>query len=136
MSEANELPASRELDALVLARLGWRWYRFGEIDAYILESNRQYPTWVECPIDFLPSEEKVHPSFVTPSPSTSVADAMWALEKVTQSPECGWKLVRRGPGEHECLIWTAAGDNGAVEADTLPLAICRAVMGMREVKHA
>jgi hypothetical protein len=129
-AEIREMPAGPEMDALVAELvMGWRPY----------ENGRQY-----CDLSCgLPADRDVDDfihyscSYEIPddwSPSTDIAAAWLVVEKITarnppfhESPEWGLELRQIGDGWGVRLYGSHVPMLEA-EADTAPLAICRAAL--------
>jgi len=125
----NDLPAGRELDVLVAKKvMGWTKPKGGRRDP--LTGKR--PVWRELPFEYVD----------TPHFSTDIAAAWEVVEKFAgQVTIQGPISVGFNEGESYPKCWTVgftknAWNNIRCEAETAPLAICRAALRAVEASGA
>lgn len=116
MSEANELPAGRELDALIASKvMGWPIVEGRTNDNGVIS-----PCWTSYRDDV-----SLRP---IPEYSADIAAAWQVVEKIAHNVKLT-KYHRNGEPLFECVIDRIALSQMVSEiADTAPIAICRAAL--------
>lgn len=117
--EISQMPADRNLDALVAERImGWQWFEDRKGFRLLLPSGEpdgRFYTVQQGPHQFVPCY------------SADITEAWEVVERFPCAFGIGraWKLTGEPAG---WSVWIGVGMGVSARADTVPLAICRAAL--------